>query len=166
MVSKSEAAPHDKPSSELSMPSFLDVIPEEWPELTDIAFEKSPSQKTRQQVTAETTSDTGTQHPTVAKKATHKFFPPDEEEEEEEEEAVPPTPPCTSTTPILKKGPRIGKGGKRRFKFSGKCHFDLHSSETDVPPPVKKIAAARSISPEYQLPTRKDTEKQSSSQKM
>ena len=163
MVSKPKAAPHETPSSELSMPSFSDAIPEEWPELTDIAFEKLPLQQTRQQVTAETTSDTHTEHPTVAKKAPHKFFPPDEEEEEEE--AVPPTPPSTSTTPISKKGPGIGKCGKRKFKFSRKCCPDLHSSETDVPPPVKKTAAARSISPEYQLPTRKDTDKQSGSQK-
>ena len=60
-----------------------------------------------------------TEHPTVAKKAPHKFFaqsPP----AEEEEEAVPLTPPSTSTAPAyLKKGPRIGKDGRRRFKFSG-----------------------------------------------
>ena len=162
-VSKPKAAPHETPSSELSMPSFSDVIPEEWPELTDIAFEKSPSQQTHQQVTAERTSDTHTEHPTVAKKVPHKFFPPDEEEEEEE--AIPPTPPSTSITPISKKGPGIGKGGKRRFKFSRKHHPDLHSCETDVPPPVKKTAAARSISPKYQLPTRKDTDKKSVSRK-
>ena len=163
MVSKPKVAPHETPSSELSMPSFSDVIPEEWPELTDIDFEKSPSQQTHQQVTTETTSDTHTEHPTVAKKAPHKFFPPDEEEEEEE--AVPPKPPSTSTTPISKNGPGIGTGGKRRFKFSRKHHPDLHSSKTDVPPPVKKTAAARSTSPEYKLPTRRDTDKQSSSQK-
>ena len=74
-VTKPKSAPHETPSSELSMPSFSDVIPEEWPELTDIAFEKSPSQQPCQQVTTETTSDTGTEHPTVAKKAPHKFFP-------------------------------------------------------------------------------------------
>ena len=67
MVTKPKAAPHETPSSELSMPSFSDVIPEEWSELTDIAFEKSPSQQPHQQVTTETTSDTGTEHPTIAK---------------------------------------------------------------------------------------------------
>ena len=39
------------------------------------------------------------------------------------------------------------------------------ASETDAPPPVKKTAAARPVSPAYQLPTRKDTDKQSGSQK-
>ena len=29
MVSKPKAAPHERPSSELSMPSFSDVIPKE-----------------------------------------------------------------------------------------------------------------------------------------
>ena len=66
---------------------------------------------------------------------------------------------------MSKKGPGIGKDGRRRFKFSRKCHPDLHSSETDAPTPVKKTAAARSVSPTYQLPTRKDTDKQSSSRK-
>ena len=75
MVTKPEFTPHEIPSSELSMPSFSDVIPEEWPELTDNAFEKSPSQQPHQQVTTETTSDTGTEHPTVSKKASSKFFP-------------------------------------------------------------------------------------------
>ena len=64
-IMRPKAAPHETPSSELSMPSFSDVIPEEWPELTDIAFEKLPSQQPHQQVTTETTSDTGTEHPTV-----------------------------------------------------------------------------------------------------
>ena len=41
-VMRPEAAPHET-SSELSMPSFSDINPEEWPELTDIDFEKSPS---------------------------------------------------------------------------------------------------------------------------
>ena len=93
--------------TELSMTSFSDAIPEEWPELTDIAFEMSPSQKPCQQVTTETTSDTGTEQSTVAKKAPHKLVPqsPPVEEEEEEEEAVPPTPPSTSTAPLSKKGP-------------------------------------------------------------
>ena len=75
MVTKPKAAPHETLSSELSMPSFSDIIPEEWPELTDIVFEKSPSQQPCQQVTTETTSDTGTEHPTGAKMAPHQFFP-------------------------------------------------------------------------------------------
>ena len=58
-ITKPEATPHETPSSELSMPSFSDIIPEEWPELTEIAFEKLPSQQPCQQVTYETTADTG-----------------------------------------------------------------------------------------------------------
>ena len=90
MVMRLEPAPCETPSPELSMPSFSDIIPEEWSELTDIAFEKSPSQQPCQQVTTETTLDTGTEHPTIVKKTPHKFFP---QNPPIEEEAVPPTPP-------------------------------------------------------------------------
>ena len=163
MVSKPKAAPHETLSSELSMPSSSDIIPEEWPELTDIAFKKSPSQQTCQQVTNETTSDTGTEHPTIARKAPCKFFPLMKKKRRRGSSTYTPFP--LQQHHYLRKSPELVKVAKEDSKFSGKCCADLHGSETDVPPPVKKTTAARSVSPAYQLPTNKDTDKQSNSQK-
>ena len=75
--------------------------------MTDIAFKRLPSQQTHQQVNTEKTYDTGTKHPTGAKKAPHNFFPPDEEEEEEE--AVPPTPLPLQQHQYRRKAPELVK---------------------------------------------------------
>ena len=163
-VMRPKAAPYETPSLELSMPSFSDIIPEEWLQLTDIAFEKSPSQQPHQQVTTETTSDTGTEHPIVAKKAPRKFFPQNlpVEEEEEEEEAVPPTPPPLQQHHQLEKAPELVKMAGEDSSFPENVALTYMAVKQMYHPMLRRLLQPDQFHLHTNFPLEK-TDKQSSS---